>query len=60
MPQNVRELGDVNMDINVEGYRNFWKKAKETISCYPGKLFFTTIKAGATSEKINKLKDYYD
>ena len=56
MPQSIRELGEVNMDITTEGYRNFWRKAKETISCYPGALSFATMKAGATSERISEIE----
>lgn len=53
MPQNVCERGHNSMTITFEGYRNYWKKAKESTSCYPGPLSFATMKAGAKSDMIS-------
>jgi len=47
MPQAVRALGPLKMELALEKYINFWKKAKEDISCYPSALSFSTMKAGA-------------
>jgi hypothetical protein len=55
MPNKVRDLGPLSMLLSIEGYRAYWRKAKENISCAPGPLSFFTMKAGATSEMISKI-----
>jgi len=42
------------MQLTLEGYRAYWKKAKENISCSPGPLSFATMKAGASLDVIEK------
>jgi len=55
MPQAVRALGPLKMELALEQYINFWKKAKEDISCYPSALSFSTMKAGAHDPYIASL-----
>jgi hypothetical protein len=56
MPEAIREAGEQPMAISVEGYRGFWRKAKENISCYPSALSFATMKAGASNEIISQVE----
>jgi hypothetical protein len=44
------------MTISLPEYRHFWHKAKETTSCYPDALLFTTMKAGARSDLISDIE----
>jgi hypothetical protein len=53
MPMKVKEQGPQSMDIPLQNYRSFWRKAKESISSYPGAISFSTMKAGALSELIS-------
>jgi hypothetical protein len=55
IPQAVRDLGPLKMEMSLESYTSFWKKAKEDTSCYPSALFFSTMKAGATDPAIAAL-----
>ena len=52
MPDAVRDDGPFSMELTVEAYRSYWRKANENISCSPGALSFSTMKAGAKSEII--------
>ncbi len=52
MPEAVRALGPLKMEMSLESYRNFWKKAKEDTSCYPSAMSFSTMKAGASDPDI--------
>ncbi len=56
MPERVKELGPLKMDMTLESYTAFWKKAKENTSCYPSALSFSTMKAGATDPDIAALE----
>jgi hypothetical protein len=56
MPQAVQDLGPQTMEISLESFRAFWKKAKENTSCYPDDLSFATMKAGATDDTISELE----
>lgn len=56
MPMKVKEQGPQSMDISLQNYRSFWRKAKESISSYPGVISFSTMKAGATSELISSIE----
>jgi hypothetical protein len=42
----------LDVAIPIETYRAYWKKAKETTSCYPEKLSFATLIAGAQDDVI--------
>jgi hypothetical protein len=44
------------MEISMESYRNFWKKAKEKTSAYPDALSFATMKVGATDDQISEFE----
>jgi hypothetical protein len=55
IPQAVRDLGSLKMEISLESYVSFWKKAREDTSCYPSSLSFSTMKAGATDTDIAAL-----
>jgi hypothetical protein len=55
MPQEVRDIGRQSLDMTIESYRNFWRKAKENTSCFPDALSFSTMKAGASSEMISTI-----
>jgi hypothetical protein len=55
MPQEVRNLGPLKMELSVTDYIAFWKKAKEDTSCYPSDLSFSTMKAGASDPDIAAL-----
>ena len=55
MPQAVRDLGPLKMELSLESYIQFWKKARESTSCYPSELSFSTMKAGASDQDIAML-----
>jgi hypothetical protein len=40
------------MEMTLESYISFWKKAKEETACYPSALSFATMKAGASDYDI--------
>ena len=44
------------MDITLQQYKTFWKKAKENTSCYPDELSFATMKAGTTDDLIAEVE----
>jgi hypothetical protein len=52
MPQAVRDLGPIKMDLTIDQYTSFWKKAKEDTSCFPSALSFSTMKAGSQDPLI--------
>ncbi len=56
MPDKVRALGPNNMAMDVESYRQYWKKANENISCYPAEMSFATMKAGASDDMISGME----
>jgi hypothetical protein len=43
------------MEMSLDSYVSFWKKAREDTSCYPSALSFSTMKAGATDTDIAAL-----
>lgn len=51
-PNNIHLLSNNEMVIYVQEYKSFWRKAKETTSCYPNELSFIAMKAGACSDLI--------
>jgi len=55
MPQTVRDLGPLQMNMTVDSYTAYWKKARENTSCYPSALSFSTMKAGAFDSSIAAL-----
>jgi hypothetical protein len=55
IPTAVRELGPIKMDMPLESYLAFWKKAREETACYPSVLSFSTMKAGAHDKDIAAL-----
>jgi len=55
-PSAVAALGPQTMDISVEHYTNFWKKANERVSSYPDALLFSTMKAGAHHPRVVELE----
>ncbi len=55
MPQAVRDLGPLKMELTLDTYISFWKKAKKDTSCYPSELSFSTMKAGAHDRSIAAL-----
>jgi hypothetical protein len=38
MPSSIRTSGTQSMDISLDSYRSFWRKAKEATSSYPGSI----------------------
>ncbi len=56
MPQEVRALGPQTMEIPLQTYRAFWKKANDKTSAYPDDLSFATMKVGASDEVISELE----
>jgi hypothetical protein len=46
MPQNIRN-NPTTMDMTLESFTSYWRKAKENISCYPSDLTFATMKASS-------------
>jgi hypothetical protein len=56
MPQKVREMGKQTMEISLEEYKHFWKKANDKISCYPAELSFATMKAGSYDDLIAEIE----
>jgi len=52
MPDAVRELGHLKLEMSVDSYVRYWKKARENTSCYPSALSFATMKAGAFDPQI--------
>jgi hypothetical protein len=52
MPAAVRELGPLKMEMSVDSYVRYWKKARENTSCFPSALSFATMKAGAFNPQI--------
>jgi len=55
MPAEVKELGHLKMEMSVDSYVRYWKKAREDTSCYPSALSFATMKAGAFDQQIASL-----
>jgi hypothetical protein len=55
MPVEVKELGHLKMEMSVDSYVRYWKKAREDTSCYPLALSFATMKAGAFDQQIASL-----
>jgi hypothetical protein len=55
MPDAVKALGHLKMEMSVNSYVRCWKKARENTSCYPSALLFSTMKAGAHDSKIATL-----
>ena len=55
IPEAVRALGPLKMEMSVESYIRYWKKARENTSCYPSSLSLDTMKAGAHDRKIATL-----
>jgi len=53
MPNSIKEIRPPAMNISLESYRRFWKRANENISCFPSSLTFSTMKAGSMHEKIS-------
>jgi len=55
MPDAVKALGHLKMEMSVNSYVRYWRKARENTSCYPSALSFATMKAGAHDSKIATL-----
>lgn len=55
MPQAVTDVGPHKMEMTLDSYISFWKKAKRDTSCYPSTLSFSTMKAGAFDSDIAAL-----
>jgi len=55
IPQAVRDLGPLKMELSLESYISFWKNAREDTACYPSALSFSTMKAGAQDPNIAAL-----
>jgi len=55
-PQVIQENRDYPTEMPIETYRNYWRKAKERTSCYPGVLSFATLKAGAQDACITEFE----
>jgi len=55
-PDNIKLLSDNEMLISIQDYISFWRKAKETKSCYPDRLSFATMKADACSDLIASIE----
>lgn len=45
-------MGPHPTSLPVPVYRDFWRKAKERTSCYPGELSFSTLKASAQDDAL--------
>jgi hypothetical protein len=52
MTQAVSDLGPIKMDLTIDQYTSFWKKAKEDTSCFPSALSFSMMKAGSQDPSI--------
>jgi len=50
MPKSIQELGKL-----LEDYQRYWRKANENISCTPGPLSFSMMKAEASSNVIAQI-----
>jgi hypothetical protein len=48
-------MGPFKMELTLESYVAYWKKAREETSCYPSALSFSTMKAGAYDKDIAAL-----
>lgn len=55
MPEAVRALGPLKMNMTVDSYTSYWKRAREDTACYPSELSFSTLKAGASDLQIATL-----
>jgi hypothetical protein len=55
IPQAVLELGPLKMELSLDTYTSFWKKAREDTACYKSALSFSTMKAGANDPDIAAL-----
>jgi hypothetical protein len=51
MPIEVKELGHLKMEMSVDSYVRYWKKAREDTSCYLSALSFATMKAGVFDQQ---------
>jgi hypothetical protein len=52
MPDAVCQLGSLDMNLTIEEYTKFWRKARENTACFPSALSFFTMKAGSFDEYI--------
>ena len=55
MPPAVRALNPLKMELSLDSYTSFWRKAREDTACYPSALSFSTMKAGAHDPDIAAL-----
>jgi hypothetical protein len=55
MPQAIKDLGKQPMEMTLESYQRYWSWANENISCAPGPLSFSTMKAGASSMLVSRI-----
>jgi len=55
IPLAVRALGPLKMELSLDSYISFWRKAQEDTACFPLALSFSTMKAGAYDQAIAAL-----
>jgi hypothetical protein len=55
IPQAVRALGPLKMELSLDSYISFWRKAQEDTACFPSALSFSAMKAGAYNQAIAAL-----
>ena len=46
IPQAVLDLGPLKMELSLDTYTSFWKKAREDTACYPSTLSFCNNESG--------------
>ncbi len=51
MPKPIKD-NPTSMDITLQSYVSFWKKARENTSCYPRKFAFATMKASSFDNSL--------
>jgi hypothetical protein len=56
MPQAIKASTDTPMILSTEKNKNYWRKVKENVSCYPSELSYSTMKAEVSSEIIAELE----
>jgi len=54
-PDGIKDVGRISPCIDLQGYRAFWRKANEKVSCYPSSLSFSSMKAGAFHDYISEV-----
>lgn len=56
MPQAIKDCTDTPVILSTEKYKNYWRKVKDNVSCYPSELSYSTMKAEVSSKIIAALE----